>query len=197
MSIDRSVLKLLALSTAMVLLLSVATAFHVSAQQGAGSSGANITALPLSFLLDSTLDSHEQDIKENIFEYEFQAAKDDPDAQSDLIKKRSQELKNDTIGKKNLLDALMGENASLTDEQRAIIADETNVSMEKIDHMSKKLEEHAAGLTLLDDHTAYTQSVMPLIDNINDTMDLAKKISQDAKDKKNTAAGDNANNNKK
>lgn len=196
MPIDRSTLKLLALSTTMVLLLSVATAFHVSAQQGARSSSANITALPLSFLLDSTLDSHAQDIKENIFEYQFQAAKNNPAAQSDLIKKRSDELKNDTIDKKNLLDALMEANASLTDEQRAIIADETNASVEKISHMSKNLEEHAAGLTLLDDHTAYTQSVMPLIDNINDTMDLAKKISHDAKDKKNTAAGTNANNNK-
>jgi hypothetical protein len=42
---------------------------------------------------------------------------------------------------------------------------------------------------MLNGHKAYTDSVVPLIDDLNDARELASRASQVAKDKKNVNAG--------
>jgi len=146
-------------------------------------------ALPVSFILDSALEAHEQDIKEKMFEYKFEAASNDPAAQVDLVKERSDELKKDIASKKGILMALMARNDSVPDYQFAALTDEMSASIEKLNGWSKKLQDHAAGLTMLNGHKAYTDSVVPLIDDLNDARELASRASQVAKDKKNVNAG--------
>jgi hypothetical protein len=161
-----------------VLLLSLAVPAYAS--NGTG-------ALPVSFILDSALDAHEQDIKENIFEYKFNAANNDPTLQSELVQKRSEDLKKVTMNKKSFMQALIDNGGTIPDGQMEMLAEEMGKSFQKLDAWSKKLEEHAAGLTLLKGHKTYTDDIQPLMKDINDAKGLAMKAARDASDKKGSA----------
>jgi len=180
----RSLIKTMLIVSLFLILAAVAAPSH--AQRAEDN---NTGALPVTFILDSMLDAHEQDIKEKMFEYKFEAAGSDPAMQVGLVKERSDELKNDTASKKGLLMALLARNDSVSGRQFAALVDVTSAGIEKLNGWSKKLEEHAAELTMLNGHKAYTDSVEPLIDDLNDARELASKASQAAKDKKNANAG--------
>jgi hypothetical protein len=183
--IQRLSLKIIMLIAGLFLLL-VATSVPSFAQQAE----ANDTgALPITFILDSMMGAHEQDIKEKMFEYNFEAASDDPAAQVELVKKRSDELKHNTVLKKGILIALMARNGSVSGDQFAAIVDEMGAYIEKLNGWSKKLEEHAAGLAMLNGNKVYTDSVVPLMDDVKDAKDLASKASKEGKDKKNDNNG--------
>jgi hypothetical protein len=184
----RSRIKALFCLSLFILFLACVMAIQAGAQPAAETSSKNTGMMPLSFILDSSLDVHEQDIKENIFEYRFEAAKNDPSLQSSLVKKRSADLKNDAVDKKNMLKALMEDKGEFSDDQMAMLAEEMNSSIEKLNGWSRKLEEHAAGLTLLNGKNAYIESIVPLMGDISDAKELAIKMSQEAKDKKNGSA---------
>ena len=144
---------------------------------------------PVTFILDSMLNAHEQDIKEKMFENQFEAASNDPAAQVVLVNKRGAELKKATATKKSILKGLLAMNGAVSDSQFVALTDEVGGSIEMLNGRSKKLEEHAAGLVLLNGHKAYTDSVEPLISDVSDARELASKASQVAKDKKNANAG--------
>lgn len=181
----RSPMVVLALLSVSILIIVLAMAAPACAQQAPDNGSKGAGTLPVSFILDSVLEAHEQDIKEKIFEYKFEAASNDPAVQADLVKERSDELKDDTAFKKGILMALMARKDLISGEQLSLLAEEMSVSIEKLNGRSKKLEEHAAGLTMLNGHKAYTDSVEPLIDDVKDAKELALKASQAAKDKKN------------
>ena len=176
----------LALLLACVLVIVLAMAVPALTQQASdnGSGGGGTGTPPVTFILDSMLDAHEQDIKEKMFEYKFEAASSDPAAQVALVKERSGELKSDTASKKGILVALMARNDSVSAKQFAALTDEMGTSIEKLNSLSKKLEEDAAGLVMLNGQKAYTDSVEPLISDLKDARELASRASQVAKDKK-------------
>ncbi len=178
----------LVLLLACILVIVLAMAAPACAQHASADSSRGTGTPPVSFILDSMLEAHEQDIKEKMFEYKFEAAGNDPAAQVNLIKERSDELKNDTASKKGILMALMAMNDSVSGKQFAAITDEMSASIEKLNGWSKKLEEHAAGLVMLNGHKAYTDSVEPLINDLKDARELAFRASQAAKDKKSVNA---------
>jgi hypothetical protein len=176
MCLKRSSLKILVFSSVVLLLFFSAAA--ATAQQATNNSTGG--AMPLTFILESALDSHAQDIQENIFEYKFEAANNDPAKQSILVQKRSNELKNATMGKKAFIQALLRHNGSISDEQMAGMADELGTSVQKLDVWSKKLEEHAANLAMLNGHRTYTDEILPLMGDIEEAKGMAEKL----KDKK-------------
>jgi hypothetical protein len=162
----------------------LAMAVPAQAQQAADNTG-DIGALPVSFILDNTLDAHAQDIKQNIYEYQFTAAAKDPAAQSGLLQKRSDDLKKDTMDKKKAISAILSRNGSISYEQLGAMASEMGSSIDRLNEWSKRLEEHAAGLSLLNGHKALTDPIVPLLSNIDDARGLAAKMAQAANDKKN------------
>jgi len=189
----RFTMVILALLSACAMAVALAIAIPALAQQAQDNASGGKGDMPVSFLLDSAIDAHEQDIKERMFEYKFEAASGNPDAQVALVKERSDELKNDTASKKGILKALMARNGSIPGKQLAAIVDEMSSGIEKLGGWSKKLEEHAAGLVMLNGQKAYTESIVPLMDDLEDARELASKASKAAKDKKNDNASPNSN----
>lgn len=149
-----------------------------SAQQASYNSSG---AMPLSFILDDALDTHAQDIKENIFEYEFNSSQNDPSRQSALVQKRSDELAGEANDKKALIRALMRKNGTIPDDQIAGMADSISLSVDRLGNRSKKLGEYAAGLTMLNGHKAYTEKVLPLLSDISDTKGMSDKLKSEKK----------------
>lgn len=133
--------------------------------------------MPLTFILESSLDSHAQDIQENIFEYQFSAANDDPEKQSLLVEKRGNELKETASKKKAFIQALLELDGAISDEQLAGMAELLDTSFEKLDKWSKKLEEKAAGLGILNGHKGYSD-LLPLKGDINSGKDLADRLKE-------------------
>ncbi len=172
---------ILALFLACILAIALARAGIAMAEQPSGGGP------PVTFILDDMISSHEQDIREKMFEYKFEAASGDPDKQAGLVVERSDELKREAEAKKGFLQALISGNSSLPDGQLMALADDTNVSLEKLNGRSKKLEEHAAGLAMLKGHGAYTDTVR-LTSEINEAKGLVSKAKK--------AAGNKANNDK-
>jgi hypothetical protein len=164
----------------------LAAALPAQAQQAADNgTGDDISALPVSFILDNTMDSHVQDILQNIYEYEFRAAADNPAAQSELVQKRSDGLMMDTLDKKEVMRSILSRNESISPEQLMALASEMNGSIDRLNGWSKKLEDHAAGLSLLNGHKAGKDPIVPLLSDINDVRGLAGKMAQVAKDNRN------------
>lgn len=176
MNIRRSFTGVLS-SLLVIILLSIILPGASTAQQAAD----NSMAMPISFVLGSALDDHEQDIMENIFEYKFDAARSDPARQSGLVWKRSNELKSVANSKKAFLQALMEKNGTIPDGQIAGMAYSVGISVDKLNGWSKKLEEHAAGLTLLNGHKTYEDNVLPLFNDIKDAKGLSDKLKKDRK----------------
>ncbi len=188
---------ILALLSACALAVALAIAHPALAQQTPDNGSKDAGGVPISFILDSAIDAHEQDIRDKMFEYKFEAAAGNPAGQVALVEERSNELKNDTAHKKSILKALMAKNGSVSGNKLAKMADELGASIDKLSGQSKKLEEYAAGLTLLYGSEAYTGPIEPLISEVNDARGLAQKASRAAKDNNNGNSGNNGNNNGK
>jgi hypothetical protein len=165
------------------------------AQQAADNTTANdIGALPVSFVLNNAIDAHEQDIRQKIFEYEFMAAENSPSVQSDLVRKRSEDLKKDTLGKKKVMSAILSRNGSISPEQLGALASEMSGNIDRLSGFTRKLEEKAAGLSLLNGHKTNTDTIAPLLNDISDGRGLAAKMIQAADDKKNGSLKNNGKN---
>ncbi|HTY90657.1 MAG TPA: hypothetical protein VMC84_05715 [Methanocella sp.] len=179
MELKRSFISLFASLLVLAAILFIALPITASAQQQAFDSSSD--AVPLSFILDNALDTHAQDIQENIFEYEFNAAGNDPGLQSALVLKRSDQLANETNHKKAFLQALIKKNDMVPDDQAAEMADSIGASVDRLGNWSKKLGEHAAGLSILNGHKAYSENVIPLISDINETKGISDKLKANKK----------------
>ncbi len=143
--------------------------------------GNDTIALPISAIIDSAINAHEQDIKEKIFEFKFASANNSPAVQADLIIARSDEIKKDASDDANLLNALAATNGSISDEQLAAMADETNKSMDKLDNWSKNLERHSGEVSARDVNKSYVDPVKPLMSNISNAQTIVANISHAAK----------------
>ncbi len=177
-------LKTLSFVLTAVFVLSAAAMVPSFAQQAQNSTtDDNTIALPISAILDSVLSAHEQDIKDKIFQYKFNSANNSPAVQADLIVARSNELKKSADDNENLMNALMASNDTISGEQLAAIAEETNESMGKLDNLSKDLEKHSGEVSSRTDHKSYVDPVKPLMNNITNAKTAVMKISQAAKEK--------------
>lgn len=176
----RSYHKALILIIAIVVLGAFSAIAPSFAQHAAAvnASDSNIVSLPVSFVIDNAMNAQMQDIQENIFEYKFQAANNDTAAQEALVNSRSRQLNNDVASNEMFLNALISRNVSIPGSQLAALADQMNVSLGRMNKMSMKLQEHAAGLSLVNGHSENNNSAIPLISEINNTMALDQKVSQ-------------------
>ncbi|MDI6897305.1 hypothetical protein [Methanocella conradii] len=180
---DMRAVRIMALLSMVVVLSGAAIAAPGSAMQASDNGNASSGSLPLYFIIDSTLGAHEQDIKDGIFEYEFEAARNDPALQASLIQKRCDELKSEVKNRKELLSALLLRDGVMRGDQLVAVAEEMNASIEKLDGRSRKLDGRAAGLGAANDKKAYEDSIIPLMSDLSNAQGMVATISQKANNK--------------
>jgi hypothetical protein len=173
------------LLTALMLILVIIAIAPSFAQQAPGNaSGNDITSLPVSVILDNAMNQQMQDIQERIFEYKFQAASNDPTSQEALVNSRGRELANEAANNERFVSSLLSNNASLQGDQLAALSVVMNISTARLNNMSLELQYRAAGLSLPPNGSkGYSNSVLPLAGEINNTIKLDQKMLQAAMNK--------------
>lgn len=178
-------IKMLLVSLLLMFILAIAMPANAQQTGQANATGDGAGNLPISAIIDQALNAHEQDIKDRMFDYQFNAAKDNPDAQANIVKKRGEELKAEANDKKSLIEALLNEdqNGTIPEERLAAMMDETNKSLERVMNSSSIWEDHAMELTMVSGHQSYTGVIKPLVTELDQTRSMAQNESSKANDR--------------
>ncbi|MCD1293599.1 hypothetical protein CUJ83_01125 [Methanocella sp. CWC-04] len=140
--------------------------------------------LPVLLVIQDTMSSHEEDLKDRIFEYKMEKARSDSQKQAGLINERANELKESAKKKEGLINALVQENnnGSISGEQFTLMLQETNKSIFKISQSSNKLKENVK--SLMDKNKNLTiPDLTPILLNLEGTASFAQNLSKSANDK--------------
>lgn len=126
-----------------VILVLITAVWPVMGQQTAKDNSQD--SLPISLLLDSVMSSHEQDIKERMFDYGFDHAIDGTQ-QASLVKARNDELKAAMMERQAFLRAFNNSiyTRSLSAEQLQAIFDDVKARIDRMTSSSNKLEEKSS-----------------------------------------------------
>jgi hypothetical protein len=125
--------------------------------------GQDIGDLPLSFVIDNVISTHEQDIKDRMLDYEFDSAGSEA-AKAGIVKKRSAELTAAAMKRQAFLEALDKEsNLGLIPEGRLkAMINATISNIQRMTGSSKKLQEKAKKLNKRADADSVDQAVSGL-----------------------------------
>lgn len=163
-------------------------AFPVCAMQSIqGSDGGDLPVdgndtefLPVVMVIEGAISTHEEDIKESVFEYKFEKASSDPARQSEIVKERAEELQEVAKKKLSFLEAIMNESnkGKVRLGLYKQMVRETNISIDKISMSSYKLEDTAKKLK------SVNRSIdTSMVDSVTADVKKTKKFAQTADDK--------------
>jgi hypothetical protein len=152
-------------------LLIAMTSVPAATQQNA--TGQDIEEMPLSLVIDSAMTAHEQDIKDRMFDYEFDHAGSEA-AKVTIVKKRSNDLAAAALKKRAFLEALENQSSLIPDGRLKAMVNATISTIERMTGSSKKLQEKSKKL----DKHAYTDSVTQAVAGLDNATMLADRVSK-------------------
>jgi len=163
-----------------ITVIAIATA-SASAQVTSGVD--NSGSLPISLFINKAISAHEQDIKDRMFDYEFNQTASEAERAS-IVKERTDELNAAALDNQAFLKALKNESSRglISSGRLDAMLNATKDSIERIAISSNRLQEKAQKIKGHD----IAGTVNPLISNINGASLLADNISKGARTRNNT-----------
>ena len=168
---------ILVMTTAVMLLCGVAMAQSQVWQAPVNDPAGNATQLPISLVIQNALSGQMQDIQQNIFNYQFQAAGNNTPVQAALVDARSLQLANAASDNERLISALLASNGSIPQGRLVAVADQMNVSLSRINNMSLGLQHQASALSWADGRNSTVSPMNSLMGQLNYTMSLDRQAS--------------------
>jgi hypothetical protein len=165
------------LATAVIHLCGGATAQSQVWQAPGNASAGNTAQLPVSLVIQNALNGQMQDVQQNIFNYQFQAAGNNTPAQAALVDSRSLQLANAASANERLISTLLTSNGSIPQGRLVAMADQMNASLTRIDNMSIGLQHRASALSGASGRNNSVSPVSSLMGQLNYTMSLDRQVS--------------------